>query len=1151
MREIIKIPAWLENLNYIASDNLNYFLNNLATIKNRKIDIKYLRKFYKQNNQKKFRNLVDELAFRGFEFASQSNVLPKLSYSEDEDFLFVKEDKARYKKIDYSFLGLNNLIERFNITSDLFFNFIPISGFNYLNKSITRANLINQFANLNFNIVEDTTNFQMQLSLDNQENLKKSRPKNNKKSAINIDKGREKKIAQVFRGRKHKSFRFFCKENGLVYLNDITAEDIERFKHKNGVGKKKYNSVKEKLLDLDKIAKTNIRFYFAPRKYKMFKDFCKEKNINDINEINKKVLLEFKNTKGVGEKRFNDVKLKLAQQQIQYFENNQLTFPALDIKRLFSSQNKLFKEFCEDNGITTINEINMDVLKQFRNKRGVGEKKFNDIKLKIGELALFNAEMKEEINADKKRFKVAKLKFELIKDLKLDYVLEVFNIGYSVDYELKIRDIADKTFIEIEELGLPIEYLKILIREIESFVMPQELMDYLNFSDRAEKIFKLRYGDDYTLEEIGNEFDLSRERARQILSNKVIKKFNNEYTIQNIKRGLRLKFPNKNKFSVQNLITYLGQENIALINLLVSDKVEVFYNFEPLSLYCLDSFDSLETEIERFITNLPEQFKLENYIDEILYYLEKLGVDDPSIDEIEDLLGYYDYKIQGEFFIYKKLTVQQALELIFINYLEEPFRVDEEGFKEIKKIAKEYLDYEFTSNNYRSITGRIKDSDKIILVGKRTFLALEKIDFNFSIIDKIEKFLHNLKAERDVINSQEVFERFEAQLKKNDIKNKICLYSLLKFYLGDEFEIGKKNTLNIYLNSDYSKYTREDILLKIIKENNEVVSKDKILAKPTWDSTKLEDTLAKSNKVITWGRKEITLVKNLAFQPEDKEKLYNFLDKVMEDGYVTSNYLYIEMKFDKQLNELLQKNKIDDSNKLAAFIKTIFPDIKGHTNFLYQKTSEYSSIYDVIKDKFEGVIYRSDIYDFLDDLEYKGVSKNHVINQLIDRGDFVELSRDELIPASQFNLDEKIIKQVCEFVKKRMGDSLYLSLNQLVGYRSELPDIEYTWTPKLIKVAACRGDFREIKKRISDYRYDKLIIVAADSQIKTFIDLIYYMLKHEYDGNMHRLKVHDFLNEQGVLRESSSFHKKKLPYEIRSSPKFKYTARGRIELVGE
>ncbi len=589
----------------------------------------------------------------------------------------------------------------------------------------------------------------------------------------------ETKIEEVFRAKQYKKFRLFSKKKNLRSLTEINVEILEEFRSVDGVGEKKYNLIKDKLISLKQLDLANIKLFFADSKYKMFREFCQSRNITRVTRIDKGVLLDFKAQKGVGPARYKMVKNKLATTDITNFD--------------YSSE-----------------EINLSVKK-----------------------------------------------YQLIKDLSFSYLLEILEIKAEVDKKLVVKEVINKNFAEINDLGLPIEKIQTLGYKLEQLIHPQDIFSYLDFSNRIIKLIKLRYKKNYTLNEIGRKFDLTKEGVRQLIVKKILKKLAVGPIQKKIKTAFKLAFPRRENISYSELKAYLPKDKSYYINLF--EQSNILDEFKPLRCYFFSDISVLELKIKEYLALVDTYAKIEDYADGLLAILAEFSIEGLNLDKLKKIIKYYNFKLYGDFFACKTLTMQEIVEIIFTNYLDASFRVDKSGYRQLEKIAKRNLDYEFNSSSIRAVLAVIRDSEKIILVGKKKFVAREKLDLDLSIIEQIRDFLIENKGRRKVINSQEIFAKFKPALKANDISNKRTLYSILKFHLGDEFRVGKKNTLNIYLDKEYFNYTREDRLIELLEKNGGRLSKDEIKARFNWQKEKLSDVVTKSEQLISWPGGEVVI----------------------------------------------------------------------------------------------------------------------------------------------------------------------------------------------------------------------------------------------------------------------------------------------------
>src|SRR5699024_724809 len=431
---------------------------------------------------------------------------------------------------------------------------------------------------------------------------------------------------------------------------------------------------------------------------------------------------------------------------------------------------------------------------------------------------------------------------------------------------------------------------------------------------------------------------------------------------------------------------------------------------------------------------------------------------------------------------------------------------------------------------------RIRDSENIILVDKNTFQWFEPDMNDQHLIDEIRSYLTNVFENREVINVKEIYQNFEARLTENRIFNKYHLYSLIKYFLDDEFIIGKGNTLNIYREKD-NKLSVEDRVIKTIKSFGGTCSRDQLEETLKWPRYKIDLAISSSNQVVTWERNRVKLFDSLLTEDE-KAELMKLVEKSMKNGYTTSTLIFEQMMFHPRLAPLIQKKEINTSTKVSAIVKNIMPSVKGRQKFLYKEGSRLTSFEEVIVDHFRDEVNRSEMQAFILEHGYKELMASNILDKILKHDYFMEIDLGVYYPTDKFHISEEAVQALQQFLKEKTGHQEFISLSNVEGYRSSLPPIDFRWNPFLMKSILTHNGYRQIEKKYNDYRYDMILLVSESSTIKTFDELVYTLIKNQYNGNMHESEVYDFLADKGVLRKKNS--EKTLPYEIRSESDLVY-----------
>lgn len=1089
MNDYIKIPKWIY-IEEISSDNIETFLKDVKYIEDKKIDMECLREYYK-TNKRNFLDLIHELALRGFEFFTnkENNILPKSSYNEYEEYIFSDRSLDKYLNIDFEKFAIGNFILRFNVKDDSFFNYVPLKGFKIINPNISIEEIKFEFISKGF------------------------------------------KIDRAIKSSSEKNL-------------DVDIDIIKKIENNE--------SISEKNISID--------MHFAERKYQLFRQFCKSNNIKYISEINFNVMDNFSKEKGIGVSKIKDIEEKIIEYNdekqesqnmfLEYMGNMTLekilTKKMYKIFKEFCYNYEFFKEFCDDKNIENIIDIKDYNIAEFLKLKWVIEYRTNNLNT--------IEEIKTIIKESKDKQMIVNIKedvYTMIKDLTIVDVLGKCGYQYN-EYNWVISEIQGENSSEIiDDINIEdINEIYKCIAFLNKLESPKNILNKIrdDLSERQNYVLNCRFKEGFTLQETAEAIGgITRERIRQIelkSLNKIIKQFH----IKGFIKSIRLFSKNQLYLSKEELLRVLGEENIYFANIIIQNNVGNIFYFQPFDIIYFKEYEINISNLKKLVDTLPDIFLIDDYIEDIEDILGSLYKDNIEIEKLENLLKYYDYKQYGKYFSKKSLSIVDIMDIIFQENIKKPLKVDEEGINVIRNIFKNIFSYELSDSN-RAIEARVRDAENVILVDKKTFCHISNMTYDESIMDLIEKYIDKELEKRNEINIEEVFFVFKDLCKKNNIEDKRALYSLVKFNLGDKYNIGQGNTLNIFSVDIKEKYSKEDRLVIYLKERNGIALKKDIMTSFKWKQFKLDDAVSKSDKLIMWGSDKITLIDNIVIDETIKCKLKNIINECMIEGFSTSAVILRKMLFDTDLNQFLRTNNIDESMKLATIIRSLFKNIKGHTNFLYTEDSKYTSFVEVIENKFADITYREEIKKFIISYGYKEVMALQIIKNLIQEKKYIEISQDEFIPYHKLNLAQETIDCVVEEILSRMNGKQYISLSDIKGYRTKLPEIQYKWNPYLIKFILDGNKFRGINKFYRDYRYDKVIVAIEESRIYTFEDLIYYILKNEYKGNLHEIKVYDYLANIGILRQQDEVYSKKLPYEIYNSKRIKIDTLGRIELI--
>ena len=241
-----------------------------------------------------------------------------------------------------------------------------------------------------------------------------------------------------------------------------------------------------------------------------------------------------------------------------------------------------------------------------------------------------------------------------------------------------------------------------------------------------------------------------------------------------------------------------------------------------------------------------------------------------------------NYKSVGSAFVKNKMTIVSAIEYIFKMFPEMEIENNEQDFKKLKNLIKLYLDLEITSNK-RSLFTRIEDAENVIQVGKKTYKYqnFNRIDDTF--IWKLENIIHEVLKEKPYADPRQIYINNIELMKNNEISSHYLLYSLIKHYFSDDFDIGFHNTMYIYKLNERN-ISSEDIIMDYL-QGNELIEKSRLIKELGWKETKFEQIVSRLSNVVLNEQNQV--VNLLGIEEETFYfELLDYIESKFERGFV-------------------------------------------------------------------------------------------------------------------------------------------------------------------------------------------------------------------------------------------------------------------------
>lgn len=1123
MKEYIELGYGYNIIDNASKD----YLDLLKINQDGKVHIDHIRDIYMKDRNAFFK-LANEILLRGgnFHLEKEQNILKNINIELNE-FIFKSEGEFRSIEINFAEYNIGDFINKYEVSNDKFFNFILIEAFKAIEKNINIESLKEAFIKAGFKIFNKET-FE-------KENIDKT---NEKCNAINEWKGNEKvdikylnqyliedliieelnniinsipgefklkKIKDVFIQANENLFINYCTENNIITINDLDGKSFYNFSKVKGVGKKKFESLKEKFKKIEEII-LEVESKYALENEESENKYCEE--LIELNLLNEK------------------------------------------IEDIFES--KAFLTYCLENNKQTLYDILEEIKDGFIKVPSMGSTKCKRLFMELDNI-IYSTKRKNKI-LEEFIIKINEYWFEKIKLKKIKDILLLLDIN------LNLHSIEDKIFEEIQNTKLEDYDLdKDTEKEFVNFIWEiNKLMDlnsiietsFTSLNDGDKEILNQRYLLGNTLEEIGSQYNLTRERIRQKI-NKSNEKLRKMYSKYNIMTSIKLEFVNSNLIEISEVLNCVNEEN--RVGIKIFSKLWQDLIFKDMDILILDNdgyIEELNTEILEY---LDEEFIMDDVIDGLNEIYEIVGFKDLQEYKIEKHLINLGYKKYGKLYSKNSLSLQKGYEWIANRYVENSIRIDDEGLELLKKKYIEIFEVDISDKNMRTVEARIIENPNMFCIDNKEYIHITKLNISDKTKELVDKVLEDALSLIEVTTAQDIIKHYSSELANVGIYNKYYFYSIIKFFFSDKYVTGKGNTMSITYNTNsrIMDRSREEIIKDYINEHLGSVLRHEILSALRWELFKLEDTISKSNEIVKIGN-YITLVSNELLTESIKLKIKDMIrESLKKYGVVSTQFIYYKSMMDTELYNLFKYFHVKSGDGISNIIKVIDPDLKGHINLLYYEDSYIRSAEDIVLSKFREAHKKEEIKNLLKEVGYKEASIGNIFTKLIEEKVYYLTSNLEIVYKDKLEEIEKdVINDVYSLLDSVIGEKEYIVVNNISGLRRKLPRIDFTWEPELISSLVNGNKYRRVKRVYYDYigGTDRVILVKDSSLIERFDELVKHIIKNEYKGVKHIDHIYNFLADQGIIYKNEK--KRVLPYEILTSELFEIDEMGRFEIKG-
>ena len=298
-------------------------------------------------------------------------------------------------------------------------------------------------------------------------------------------------------------------------------------------------------------------------------------------------------------------------------------------------------------------------------------------------------------------------------------------------------------------------------------------------NERAYEVVRRR-SEGMTLEQVGNEFDVTRERVRQI-EKKVSGRFVNWVRSKSIVYKILAEMDGKNIILPSAFSVFFGTYGEMFCYLLKINEEEFdYFTYDKQVDVFVIGDESLISHIQEYVDEMPDTFNES----QLGYYLDKGYKEYCYPKEITKKIIEDNYGKTGDVYHRSRLTLVRIYEDILKKYYPNGIWVynDEEIDEFRKHVKDDYGDIKLPENN-RAIMARITYVS--ILCDRGTYCPKKDKYISDSLAEKIHDYI--VENESPIFLTNTLFNIFEEELVKEGVSNKYYLQGILRELYEGEF----------------------------------------------------------------------------------------------------------------------------------------------------------------------------------------------------------------------------------------------------------------------------------------------------------------------------------------------------------------------------
>lgn len=985
------------------------------------------------------------------------------------------------------------------------------------------------------------------------------------------------KLREIIKDEKCQELVRDLERDGIHYLSDVSQQTypksmysrktlfgyylkLDKALHKSFVGPHAvalYQYILTRIKEeSSQVFDMNIFQYFSGNRYNQLKKVATNLGVSNVSQIDNEFIRAFVTSNGTGKKKVFDTFDKIFSFYSPEISEGNVVEPQREVHREIQkkeyianispeelypafcfSTNKEYISFCNDRDSLMMreNEINKNIANFYHTKK-------NGPKLSTRMFKRFNIGVQEQLQ----KLKTIKANDINLLDSEFDIPMKQLMNQLHSSFKFSntmVPESSQELFMENQDKtinewlttlsldGHP-SYLYVIgfySDKIKVFHSLNENIKSL-LNDNEKVVFEFRIlSNEVTLEDVGNMIGLTRERVRQIeskIKKKIIEEFGNDLEfIINL-------LSNRNADYLDNLNKLIKSHEL-LYRTLCQGLFNDYFLYNQTFDLIYPSYESERTTsilrvVKEKLDFLPKIVS-EEFVSDML--TECIDGNKPirayllhNLEDIMSKLNYLTYK-DGKF-IKEKTTKQDKVDYIIGK--EMGGKIDLNDPKHRKTFESYYKELDSGDSVFsgdsefeRNIPAILDRQENYIKSASMYYELFDPKHIPSNLFEKIYSYLSTYLTEEDFITSKKLYQIFEEPLEKMDI-SLFKMYYYLRYLYEEEFSFGHGNTMHIY-SKDQEKFTTEELVYRKTVNMGNSVSKATLIDELGMPVYTIEQAVSKSDRLVSTNG-IIRAVGSLSttLGGEIKEEILKLGQQmVMEKGYISSNIIFQQLKFQPKAAQFFKDAQIKTDVDFMNALKYVFPDFEGHTKIIYPKDKPISIEEIIISELSPDRTWtRQEISEIGSKYGYAESTLSLTINSLIEQAKLVPVSEDDLILKQALNISEEVLDQVRSLIEKELNNRKFCSLHQISGLRSKLPKIKgYRWKPQLLQYCLNILGYNFVKPDNNSYRTDPLIVLNQKHAGLGYYDLVKEVLGI-YQGVLFKTNVAEYLVEKGLLKRT-------------------------------